>query len=112
MQNLLILIAVVIGHVFAYIDSRPNWDDTGVLAVAIAIVSAIPAYLYPRRPWVWALAVGVWIPLHNLIHNGNSGSILALAFAAAGAYLGAWLRNSFAPAAPDRAQKPTSQNRS
>jgi hypothetical protein len=98
MQKLLILIAIVIGHVFAYIDSRSTWDDTGVLAVSIAAVCAILAYLYPRRPWMWSLAVGVWIPLHNLIHNGNFGSFLALAFAAAGAYLGAWLRNSFAPA--------------
>jgi hypothetical protein len=92
MQKLLILIAIVIGHIFAYIDSRPNWDDTGVLAVSIAIVSAILAYLYPGRPWIWALAVGVWIPIHNLIHNGAFGSILALAFATAGAYLGSWLR--------------------
>jgi hypothetical protein len=99
MQKLLILIAIVIGHMFAYIDSRPDWDDAGALAVSIAIVCAILAYLYPRRPWIWAIAVGVWIPLHNLIHNGNFGSLLALAFAAAGAYLGAWLRNSFAPTA-------------
>ena len=69
-----------------------------MLAVSIAIVSAILAYLYPRRPWIWALAVGVWIPLHDLIHNGNFGSLLALAFATAGAYFGAWLLNSFAPA--------------
>ena len=99
MQYLLTLIAIVIGHVFAYVDSRPNWDDAGVLAVTIAIVSAILAYLYPRRPWIWALAVGVWIPLHDLIHNGNFGSLLALAFATAGAYLGAWLRNSVTRAA-------------
>ena len=99
MQKLLILIAIVIGHMFAYIDSRPDWDDAGVLAVSIAIVCAILAYLYPRRPWIWAIAVGVWIPLHNLVHNGNFGSLLALAFAAAGAYLGAWLRNSLAPTA-------------
>jgi hypothetical protein len=99
MQKLLILIAIVIGHVFAYIDSRPNFDDTGVLAVSIATVCAILAYLYSRRPWIWSLAIGVWIPLHNLIHNGNFGSLLALAFAAAGAYLGGWLRNSLAPAA-------------
>jgi hypothetical protein len=98
MQKLLFLVAIIIGHIFAYIDSRPNWDDAGVLAISVAIVSAILAYLSPRRPWIWALAVGVWIPLHNLIHNGNFGSILALAFAAVGAYLGAWFRNSFAPA--------------
>jgi hypothetical protein len=97
-EKLLILVAIILGHIFAYIDSRPTWDDTGVLAVSIAIVCAVLSYLYPRRPWIWALAVGVWIPLHNLIHNGNVGSILALVFAAAGAYLGAWLRNSFAPA--------------
>ena len=53
MQKLLILIAIIIGHVFIYIDSRPNFDDTGILAASITIVCAILAYLYPRRPWVW-----------------------------------------------------------
>jgi hypothetical protein len=98
-EKLLVLIAIVIGHLFAYIDSRPNFDDTGVLAVSVAIVSAILSYLYPRRPWLWALAVGIWIPLHNTIHSGNFGSILALVFALAGAYIGAGIRNSIANAA-------------
>ena len=89
MQNLLILIAIIIGHIFAYIDSRPNFDDTGVLAVSIAIVSAILAYLYPSRPWLWALCVGLWIPLHNILHNQNLSSLLALVFAFMGAYVGA-----------------------
>jgi hypothetical protein len=97
-EKLLVLIAIVIGHVFAYIDSRPNFDDTGVLAVSIAIACAALAYLYPRRPWVWALAVGIWLPLHSAIHNGNFGSILALAFALAGAYFGAAIRNRIANA--------------
>jgi hypothetical protein len=95
MQKLLILIAIIIGHIFAYIDSRPNWDDAGVLAISIATVCAILAYLYPRRPWIWALAVGIWIPIHTLIHNGNAGSILAIIFALIGAYLGAGLRKVF-----------------
>ena len=92
MQNLLILIAIIIGHIFAYIDSRPNFDDTGILAFSIAIASGIIAFISSRRPWFWALAVGIWLPLHNWIHNGNSGSLIALVFALAGAYLGSWLR--------------------
>ncbi len=99
MQKLLILIAIVIGHIFAYIDSRPNFDDTGILAFAIAITCAIIAYCYPRRPWLWALCVGIWIPLHNYIHGGNFGSILALGFAFAGAYLGAAIGKRAANAA-------------
>jgi hypothetical protein len=98
-EKLLVLIAIIIGHLFVYVDGRPNFDDTGVLAVSIAIVCAILAYLYPRRPWIWALAVGIWIPLHNAIHSGNFGSILALVFALAGAYLGAVIRHRMANAA-------------
>jgi fructose-specific phosphotransferase system IIC component len=92
MQKLLFLIAIVIGHIFAYIDSQPNFDDTGILAFSIAIASGIIAFISSRRPWFWALAVGIWIPLHNWIHNGSYGSVLALVFALAGAYLGSWLR--------------------
>ena len=98
MQILLLVIAIAIGHLFAYVDSRPNFDDTGVLAFSIAIACAILAFISPRRPWLWALSVGVWIPLHNFIHNGNSGSWLALVFALAGAYLGAGVRKMMAHA--------------
>ena len=47
MQKLLILIAILIGHIFAYFDSRPNFDDTGVLAVSIAISSRDPGISVP-----------------------------------------------------------------
>src|SRR5262245_12722657 len=89
MQLFLFLLAVVLGHFFLYIDNRPNFDDTGILAFAIAITCAILAFVSPRRPWLWALAVGIWIPLHNILHHGNAGSLIALAFAMAGAYCGA-----------------------
>jgi hypothetical protein len=95
MQTFLLLIAIAVGHFFAYVDSRPNWDDTGVLVLMIVVASAILAFLSPRRPWVWSLAVGIWLPLHNFIHNGNLGSLIALAFALVGAYLGAWFRKPF-----------------
>ena len=96
MQKLLFLIAIVLGHFFAYLDSRPNWDDTGVLAFSIAVAGAILAFIYPRRPWLWGLAVGIWLPLHNVLHNGDYDSLVALAFATVGAYFGAWLRKTFA----------------
>jgi hypothetical protein len=91
---ILFVLAIAVGHVFAFIDGRPNFDDAGILAFSIAIVCAILAFIYPRRPWLWALAVGIWVPIHGLIHNGNTGSLIALAFALAGAYLGALARKS------------------
>ena len=58
----------------------------------IILATMILGGIEPRRPWLWALGVGAWIPLHNLLTTGNSASLLALAVAVAGAYLGAGLR--------------------
>jgi hypothetical protein len=90
MQSLLLAAAVVAGLFSAYVDSRPNWDDTGILAFGILIVSGLITLLGARRPWLIALAVGIWIPLHGILIAHNYGSILALAFAFVGAY-GGWL---------------------
>ena len=40
------------------------------------------------RPWLWALLVGLPTPILDIIRTGNTGSILALGFAAAGAAIG------------------------
>jgi len=88
------ILAIDIGHVFAFVDSQPNFDDAGILAFSIAIVCAILAFIYPRRPWLWALAIGIWIPIQSLIHNGGAGSLIAIAFALVGAYLGSLARKS------------------
>ena len=90
MQNLLVATALFAGLFAAYVDSRPTWDDTGILAFSILLVSGLLTLLGYRRPWVIALAVGLWIPLHGIFFSHNYGSILALAFAFAGAY-GGWL---------------------
>ncbi len=90
MQNLLLAAAVLAGLFSAYVDSRPNWDDTGVLAFGILIISGLLTLLGARRPWLIALAVGIWIPLHDILITQNYGSILALVFALVGAY-GGWL---------------------
>ena len=90
MQTILLLVSALTGLFFAYVDSRPTWDDTGILAFSILIASGLIVLLGYRRPWLAALAVGSWIPLHGILITHNYGSILALAFAFAGAY-GGWL---------------------
>jgi hypothetical protein len=88
MQKILITVAVLAGLFFAYVDSRPTWDDTGVLVAAILLVSGLIALLGYKRPWLLALAVGGWIPLHGILVSHNAGSIVALIIAFAGAYIG------------------------
>ena len=44
--------------------------------------------LGPRRAWLWALCCGLGVPLVNIATTHTFGSLLALAFAFAGAYTG------------------------
>jgi hypothetical protein len=92
----LIALAVAVGLVIAWIDTRPGWDDTGVTAGLLLAASAIFAALRPRAPWLWAIAVGVWIPLVGILGTHNYGSLLALAIAFLGAYGGAMVRKTLA----------------
>jgi uncharacterized membrane protein len=81
-------IALIGGLTIAYMDSRPGYDDTGVAAVLLIAVAAIAAAIAGRRPWLWALLVGIWTPIIEISSGGSTGSLLALAFAAAGAVVG------------------------
>ena len=92
-------IASAIGVVIAYIDSRPGWDDTGVMAAAIALSCCLLAMASATSPWLIAIAVGAWLPLIEILTTGNWGSLLALVFAFGGAYLGAAFRRQPAIAA-------------
>jgi uncharacterized membrane protein len=98
MSKALFIFAVALGLLIAYIDTRPNWDDTGVIALALVVSCAVLGALSPERPWLWALAVGCWIPAFNIALSGNLGSIIALAFAFAGAYAGMAVRKTLVPA--------------
>ena len=40
------------------------------------------------RPWLWALLIGLPTPIIEIRGRGLTGSLLALAFAAAGAAIG------------------------
>jgi hypothetical protein len=50
MQKLLIAISIAFGLLIAYVDSRPNWDDTGITAVAIFAACFLFAAFDPVRP--------------------------------------------------------------
>jgi hypothetical protein len=95
MFKVLLPVAVCLGLLIAYVDSRPNWDDTGITAMAILVSCGVLGTLSPDRPWLWALTVGAWIPAIAIATTRNFGSLLALIFAFAGAYTGMGVRRSF-----------------
>ena len=92
-KTLLTVLAVCCGATITYVDSRPNWDDTGITAGAILLTCGVLAFLSPRQWWLWAIAVGVWIPLLGLIRTQNFAAILALVVAFIGAFLGMLVRS-------------------
>src|SRR5579871_6788053 len=97
MSKVLLPIALSLGLILAYVDSRPNWDDTGLIALALFACTALCGVLAPNRPWMWALATGLWIPLLGIAWARNYGSLLAIPFAFAGAYFGMAVRRMYRP---------------
>ncbi len=65
MQKILFVVAVLTGLSIAFVDSRPTWDDTGITVGALLLVSGLLTLLGYRRPWLIALAVGLWTPLYE-----------------------------------------------
>ena len=90
MQSLLLAVAVLAGLFSAYVDSRPTWDDTGVLAGGLLLVSGLLTLLGHRKPWLIALAVGIWIPLHDIYLSHDLRMLFVLLIPLVGAYAG-WL---------------------
>jgi len=90
MQNLLLGIAVLAGLFSAYIDSRPAWDDTGLLVGGLLLVSGLLTLLGHRRPWLIALAVGIWIPMYEIFKTHDFMMLVVLLIPVLGAY-GGWL---------------------
>jgi hypothetical protein len=88
----LALSAVASGALAAFVDSRPNWDDTAIIAGGIFLACLVFGLLGPRRAWLWALCCGLGVPLVDIAISHNFGSLLAVAFAFAGAYTGAAVR--------------------
>ena len=97
-QKKLFTLALILGLLITYVDTRPNWDDTGVSAMTIFVSCGLLGVMGPARPWLWALAVGLWIPILGITLKHNFGSLLALLIAFAGAYAGMAFRKMLARA--------------
>lgn len=89
-QKLLLVAAVVFGLLVTYIDSRPTWDDTGITVIALLIGSGIVGLLAQKRPWIFALAIGVWLPIWYMLTKHDMSMLIVLAFPFIGVYAG-WL---------------------
>jgi hypothetical protein len=94
MQKFLLLIAVTIGLVIAYIDSSPGWDDTGITVFALLAASFVIGLVIKRRPWLFVLAIGLWIPLWEGLASHNPTAIITIVFPLIGVYAG-WLFRQF-----------------
>src|ERR1051325_1734930 len=90
MQSVLLAVALLAGLFSAYVDSRPTWDDTGILAGGLLLFSGLLTLLGYRKPWLIALAVGIWIPLHDIYLSHDFRLLLILLIPLIGAYSG-WL---------------------
>ena len=97
MQKLLLALAVLTGLFIAYVDSRPTWDDTGIIVGAILLTSGLLTLLGYRRPWLIALAIGLWLPVYEIYMSHNYAlpnlilfPLVILLIATIGAY-GGWL---------------------
>jgi len=88
MQKVLLVIAVLLGLFLAYVDASPNWDDTGIIAGGLLLGAGLLTLLGHRRPWLVALAIGVWIPLHYIFLTQDFSMLLVLLFPFVGAYAG------------------------
>jgi hypothetical protein len=91
LHRCLLVAATVAGVAIAYLDSRPRWDDAGITAGAMMLVAGALGLLGPQRPWLWALAVGLWIPTYAFVRTpalGTGAMLVILVFPFVGAYLG------------------------
>ena len=97
------LLLSLAGGIFAWwVDSRNDEPQAAVLV--ILMVTFMIGFLLPRRAWLWALIVGICIPLGylltrtlgylpvNPVDPGWYASLIALIPAFIGAYIGALAR--------------------
>ena len=85
----LAIAALILGVVVALIDSSPGWDSDGITAGLLFLgAGGATVAARGRQPWLWAMLVGLPTPILEIARTGNTGSVLAFAFAAAGAAAG------------------------
>ena len=82
MQKILLAVAILTGLFIAYVDSRPTWDDTGITVGMMLLSSGLLTLLGYQRPWLIALAIGLWTPLYEtyLSHNFSLPGVILFPF--------------------------------
>ena len=86
--SVVVAVAIGIGSIVGFVDSRPTWDDTGVTAGVLVLAALVLACIRPSAAWLIGLALGLPVVLFNAITRGGFGSLLAVAFSMAGAGIG------------------------
>ncbi|TAL06432.1 MAG: hypothetical protein EPO00_11110 [Chloroflexota bacterium] len=84
------VVAVGFGIAIAYMDSRPGFDATGITAGSLLVTGLVAAFIGGRRPWLWALATGIWMPVFEIRDASMWAPLAALVFTGIGALIG-WL---------------------
>ena len=87
-DRLLTPIATFMGLGIAWLDSRPGYDATGVTVVLLLLGAMAVAAASGRRPWLWAVQVGVWVPLFEIGGPTGAASLAALVVTISGAAIG------------------------
>lgn len=88
------ILAVGIGLVIGWVDTRPNWDDTGITVALIFGTTLLFGLAIRERPWMWALAISIWVPMFNVAQSRNFESLVAIVPAFLGSYLGYIVRRA------------------
>lgn len=92
-----LMVSVAAGLLIEWIDSRPNWDDTGITATLLFVVAAAIGYYYKKYPLVWGLAVGMWVPLLGTIRSNDYLMLIVLVFGLTGSFSGYIIRKIVTP---------------
>lgn len=87
-----IILALAIGLIIGWIDTRPNWDDTGITVGLIFITSFLLGLITKRNVWLIAIIIGLCITSINFILNSNLQTAISFVIAFLGAYLGVLLK--------------------
>ena len=85
---ILVPIAAVLGLGIGWLDSRPGNDATGLTVVLLLSGALAVAMASGRRPWLWAVLIGIWTPLAELGGPSGVASLAALVVAGVGAAIG------------------------
>lgn len=94
-QKLLLIAAALFGMLVLFIDSRPTWDDTGITVLMLLAGSGLIGLLVEKRPWLFALAIGVWLPAWYIFKSQDVKMLIVLAFPLVGVYVGWALKAGF-----------------